>query len=73
MRSTRTLTFAGDMFQENHANVETANVGALFQWEKGGIDSRDLLTREKSVNFGENLTKMQENAVERDENLCLSG
>ena len=32
----RTPTFASDTFLENGANVESANVRALFQGEKGG-------------------------------------
>ena len=47
----RTPLFAGDTFLENATNVESANVGALFQWDRGGVvpgDSRFIRENEKS-------------------------
>ena len=32
----RTPLFAEETLLENAVNVESVNVGALFQWEKGG-------------------------------------
>ena len=62
-----------DTFWENPTNIETVNVGVLFQWEMGGIGSGDFPTHEKSANVGENLKKMQENTVQIDENSRMLG
>ena len=52
------------MFRENPENVETANVGALFQWEMGKFpDLRKIR---------ECQGKSRENAVEIDEDPRMS-
>ena len=55
---TRTQTFAVGTFWENPANV-----GALFQWEMGGIVSGDFPTRKKSVNVGVKSVSVAEKSV----------
>ena len=65
----KTMAFAGDTFWENPVNVETANVGALFQREMGGWVPGISRPAKNPQMLGENLVKMQE----IDENPRMSG